>query len=83
MPDLVAKGFTRGAIFPALTAVISALLLGEHLGDLSVAQESAGNADAGSMQDWNFLSLCSFLHLLFLSSVCRFYRFLCSFSLRI
>lgn len=57
MPDLVAKGFTSGAIFPALTAVISALLLGEHLGDLSVAQESAGSADAGSMQDWNSLSL--------------------------
>lgn len=38
MPDLVAKGFTSGTIFPTLTTVISALLLGEHLGDFSVAQ---------------------------------------------
>lgn len=48
---LVAKALTSRAIFPALTSVISAALLGERLVDFSIAPESASNADAGSMQD--------------------------------
>jgi hypothetical protein len=54
LSGLVAKAFPSGAIFPALTSVISAVLLGERLVYFSVAQESASHADAGSMQHLEF-----------------------------